>query len=391
MTIRIGVLPLIGNAFLAGESDHLAYMLLMKEFLNLYDVEFTYFIPDYGGTRGSGYTPHTKKIKVVKETWTNIFYDQEGLVTEQFKKEIKDNPVDIIFTSRACAVPLIKEITDVPIMIFEPKASDFSGTHQVVSDIELTSKTLGYAMATTIFWTPFEKSLALRAAGRYLKREHVKFIDDNSHAIPLWINCKDVDRFGDTVADFKEFTILWQGRPNTGAKRIKKAIEICRKFFQSGNTGQILFSSPAHGSDWRKKEHLFPEFKFEWDVTREKFLELIGRSTVCLNCSTYEGFSAAVAEMLASGTPVLLPGNPKYAWVRAQLGEMYSWYPFFWTHPSDAVALLKWIKENPEEAGEKAKEVRDFVFANWDVSVIMPQLHEIMTNLLEKHSCASWT
>jgi len=362
--MRICILPIFSISNLAGASELLH--LSPQFFKRLDGLYFYHCIPK----RLERYIP--EKLDNVKyiiyndeEQWN--YYDQVGGVGASFlslfNERIGKYPIDCVWSTRtALAASLSRMLWDsrtpepsIPMFIEEFKACDYGKTHNIVNDLELAARSLGYVFGYGIFNTPVEKEIGISAAMRYLAPSMVKKIDENSRVIGDNVDIAKVERAKKKAKLKDKFTLFFGGRLNE-AKRAKKLVEIYDRFFRFGRDVNVLITSPRaeSGNYWQRKDTVkrFPEVEFKFNIDSEEFLKEACSSHVIISTSKHEGFTVGVLEMMCSGAVMLLPNE---YWVKGLLLDFYDKYPFIYKDFVHAQAMLREVYDNYEEARKKMK------------------------------------
>ena len=195
-TLRMMVLPILGTGRkIASESDYVLYRNYLEHWKGQ---AFGHLVlPTEAEGVQDGENFRLWKI----EKFGNL-YDQQvkmtPLLDSMFHPMDGDYPVDVILTSRAVLATFLTRLywgktnarPPIPVVIIEPKAIDYSSTHNQVTETELTLRALGYASSFTFFSTPVERQTGLQMCRRYLSPSLVQKVDQNSAVLPLGIRCE---------------------------------------------------------------------------------------------------------------------------------------------------------------------------------------------------------
>lgn len=385
--MRIAVLPIIGFRNVLGESDYLMYDALIRYVVS--QGHFVYFcLPE----EAIGKVPPIAGVKYIFDEKVGLWYDREADVSTTFLKLFSPRtakyPVDVVLTSRATAVPVISrqlwdyrcEEPQVPVVIYEPKVASFTGTHQVVRDIELVGRTLGYALGHPVFSTQEELDLALEAARRFLSGLMVRQIQERAKIIPFGVDCDSLDAV--IGEPFERFTVFFGGRLNRGSKRAERVVQTYDQFFRFGREIDVLLCTPKEDPYIHKVigKRGAAEVRIMPNCSRDEFLAQAGRAHVYLNTSKYEGFSVGFMEQMYLMVGII-PDEP---WCRAMLKDAFKRYPFVYRNMDEAAAMLRYVYENYDKAREQVAWLRDWIREEFGLESMSRRLLEVIEDAVER-------
>jgi hypothetical protein len=343
--LRIVLLPAIGHRFLWGESDFLLYYHMVESWLAQHPDLFVYFVvPD-----SPAELPDLPRVRWLSERWTEAYYDKVacvgGTFLELFNPRRGKFVADAVLTSRTIsAIQIARVLWDfrhpdltIPVFVHEPKAVGFEDAHQVVMDLEVAARVMGYAFSYPIFDTEKEKTVALGAARHYLQPAWALRVIERSLVNPCGVPCDEIDERTKGLQPNADFTVLFGGRINTQSKKIDTVVEVMESFFASGRKVRLEVLSPNSG-----KLKGFLRYnsvvKFRPRTDYREFWQRAKQAQVFLSFSEVEGFTVGVLEQLYMGLVGILPRKP---WVKAILKDKYESYPFLHDGEKSARELLE--------------------------------------------------
>lgn len=286
--------------------------------------------------------------------------DLHGLV-DLFSWQQGIYPIDVVFTSRAGVAPLLSmALADVggqyavPVVITEPRVyGPGERGHNEVHPMQLALRAAGYATCFGIYWSAWERQMALEAAALYCAPAVVKAAEERSFVVDALV---DADELGpSTWRKAGPKRLLWAGRINQN-KRWEEVIEAYARVLQSRSDGVEVWVHAGTGAFGK----LAPA-QHRWHVTserlsREAYLDLLRSSHVAAYLSHDEGANVTTQEMLAAGIVLALPKRP---WVERLFYPLT--YPFTVSRADELPGLLDWLLDHYEEALAALSPVRELI------------------------------
>lgn len=290
----------------------------------------------------------------------HTFYQQAVSITgrlwELFNRISGPYPVDVVFTSRAGAVPalILGLATDptrpVPCVLMEPRVyAPGAISHQTVTELDAGARALGYAMAVCVYLSDWERDEAIRCVSMWLSAAAVKRAEDNAFVVPSVIDVPEIE----PVTSGRK-RILFTGRINAN-KRVADLLTSYALVAQARSDVEVWVHAgtgafkklDAKDNRWHRTSERFP--------LREQYHQLLAGTSVAAYAS-HEGVNATVLELLAAGVPMALPRRP---WVMKLFAPIE--YPFTYARFEELPSLLDWLLDNRDEAKRDLTPVRELI------------------------------
>lgn len=367
--MRILVFPQYTISNLRGASELLDFKDLMDEMFRGGEEVFFYF---YVPMRLQKDLPGLKQTHVLWfESPGTSYYDQEVEVPSDFLQLFNERlgkyPIDAVWTNRTqLSIILSRMLWDfrcrqntVPVFIEVFGSADRGKSQLTTVDLELVTRSLGYAYGHAVFDTAVEREVALDAARHFLKPSVIEQIMEKSVVIPHNIPAARIDAIKQKAErKSKRFKVFFGGRLNS-AKRARQLLKIYDMFYAFGRDIDIVVTSPRAespiGEDYKK---LYQAIRFVYNCPFETFIGEVVTSDVVLSLSKDEGLTLGVLQMMYAGPVVLLP---TLYWVRGLLKEQYESYPFLYKNLDEARMLLRYVHLNLDKCQKRMEKVRQWV------------------------------
>lgn len=374
--MRVLAIPMcssVGN--IRSESDYRIYEDIVLQTKDK-DIFWYLVLPKGHGLKDGELGP---KCKIVEGDKIVDFYRQQmqldGCVPELFG-ENGQYQVDGILTSRIGYGTMMRQRfyskmlgeSLFPVMVIEPKVSDFKVTHNTVEREELLIRSMSYTMAYTLFGTPREKDLAINCAKRFLTPSLLVEIDKRSRPFALWVDTDELDEAKARVGKRDKYTLFFGGRLNTN-KRWDEILVFYEKFKAFGRNVDIVVCAPL-GTGGGVVGNL-KEVKFHQNLPRKEYVDLLVSCHQCMMFSDEEAFTIGCIEQLYSGQIMILR---KREWVKGLILDMWDWYPFLVDNADQAQAMIRQIHEDYAGAQKKMEKVREFIKEKFSIGARMADL-----------------
>lgn len=390
--MRIVLEPLIGSSNLFGESDFLRHVTLARHASRL--GHYTWFLVPDVGEIAQEMKEELEKIPNVNpllvDTFKAAFYYNEGTTISNFGRMFNANfgeyPIDAVITSKSAVAAyehrMLKDlrIEDlIPVIVLEPESYYPVFASDMLQSV-VKHRVYGYAVGHTIFSTPFEQTLAIRMARKYLSFTSIKeILDWRSTIISTGINCDEIDEIIKDVKKHDKMTLFFGGRMN-----LSKKIEILLTEFEHlfSFAREVDFkmttpSSPVTSLEFGKYKD-FIDLKV--GVRRTEFLRESAKAHILFYPSPHEGFPAGVWEQIYVG---LIPVVRNCDWVRSQFTKDY---PYAWDSVMEAKAMVRYIIDNYEKAYEETQPLRDLVREKYDANKTNPEILDFTNKVRKERS-----
>lgn len=367
--MRILVFPHYTISNLRGASELLDFKDLMDEMFRAGEKAFFYFYVPMRLQKDLPGMPNTQVLWY--ESPGTSYYDQEVEVPadflQLFNERMGQYPIDAVWTNRTQLPIILNRLlwdfrcrkNTVPVFVEEFGSIDRGKGQLTVVDLEIVTRSLGYAYGYPIFDSSMEQKIAVEAARHFVKPSVVEQIVKNAVVIPHNIPTAKIDKIKRKVTrDSKKFKVFFGGRLNS-AKRARQLLKIYDMFYAFGRDVDIVVTSPRAespiGEDYKK---LYQVIKFVYNCPFETFIGEVVKSDVVLSLSKDEGLTLGVLQMMYAGPVVLLPA---LYWVRGLLKEQYESYPFLYKNLDEARMLLRYVHLNLDKCQKKMEKVREWV------------------------------
>lgn len=373
-----------------GDSDYLTFRQFARDARDTFGVYSYIVVPEHM----AGKLPDEEHLYHLFTGYVGEFYDSQADVPPEFFRwfnpRLGEFQVDAVVTSRTGAAGYLQRILmeprgdTIPVVIEESIPADYSNPASTnTNETDLMNRSMSYAIAArSLFDTPLEREIALRAARRFLSGYSIELMEKKMTVNPCGIACDAIDQIVKGVEKNKKFTLFFGGRLNN-LKRSDKMLEMYDEFFAGGRDVRVVISTPKSGTssfplDWKKR---CKEIELLHDVKRENFLRIAAGSHVMANTSAAEGFSVGLMEQMYLGLVVLLP---KLAWVKSLLLEKYDEYPFLYGDFTEAATILRWVYENFEEAQRRVSWVPIWIREKYDSKVVNQSTVKLLKEVSEE-------
>jgi len=320
------------------------------------------------------------------------FHDAMAVIPEGFYRMFAPRwpelYADVVITARTSIAGALQRMLwkrkdfFMPVIIGEEMAADYSTPMVVgIDDIDLLSRSYGYAMCRTFFSTELERKVAIRACRRFLTMSLCRKIEKRSWILPRGIDFAVIDRVRKKVRGKNAtFTLFFGGRLNR-MKRAQQLVWTYDKFFSAGRQVRIVLTSPIVG--WNIGQAFPPELEILPDMKTEEFLEECFKAHVLLASSRIEGFTVGLLEQMATGIVTILPD---LEWAKVLMKDKWDSYPFKYKTFHEAYGWLKWIYEHYDEAVNKVTWVPDWLRDTYSEEACKLKMHDmVFSYVYENH------
>jgi hypothetical protein len=325
------------------------------------------------------------------EPHDKVWYDNEVTfqdhVLRSFNPRIGKYQIDCVTTSKtAAALQLQRLLYDhrcgedmIPVFTHELKVVAEGFAHQTVNDLEVTSRLMSYWATYPIFDTELERGYAIKESMKYLQPMLAKKIMDKSKVFPCGLSCREIDAAVKDVPKHEKFTAFFGGRLNFGSKRAVVSLELMENFFAFGRDVKIIASTPS-STTAKAFAGKFSALELFDRVPTWEFWKKAAACHTFISFSRMEGFTVGVVEMLYMGLIGVLPNTH---WVKGLLLDRFDDYPFKHRNETEALACLRYIYENLEEAKKKIAWVPDFIRERYDAWKVNQAEYKYMQSVVE--------
>jgi len=304
-----------------------------------------------------------------------------------FHRAVGKYPVDLILTSRQglgatmkqrhSSLWLHKNMT--PVFVWCTKVMSEGGTHDHVYETELILRSCTFSQCPTMVITPYEKTLAVKEANRFLSGAMANQAANNIKVLSQGI---DVDLIKKSIEGIKkrpQFT-LYFGARLTSNKNYEKILQAYSDHVKKFKDDQIVVASPF-AAESKNLEKWSSKLTLKEGLTQAENFKLQASCHVSTMMSNFEANPIGFTEQLISGT-VLLPVDKP--WSRSMLFPVGGKdYPFFFKGEMQLIALLKWVRENYDKAQEMVQPFRE-AYIKWnDIKHVTKELDSWWTKITE--------
>ena len=297
------------------------------------------------------------------ESSTSAFHQQACSVTgrlfELFNRLTGVYPIDAVFTSRAGLVPSLMAglatlpSAPVPCVLVEPRVYGPGDVyaHNMLSETDNAARSLGYALALTVYWSEWEKREGLRSVQQWLSPAAYERATERSRVIPLVV---DVPPGALNRRPREKKRLLFAGRLNPN-KRYREVLDAYAKVYQSrcdvdvwihGGTASFR-KLPAPFNRWHRTSERLP---------LQQWHELLSTANVSAYASYDEGSCVTALELLACGVVMALPCRP---WVMKLFYPLK--YPFQFGSFRELPAMLDYLLDNEESCRVQLEPIRQLI------------------------------
>lgn len=293
--------------------------------------------------------------------YVSFFHEQlmyPDLVHYLFNRQLGKFPVDAVITTRTGAVPSIRNAIDdwrrnvgIPVILWESLFRLYRGG---VSN-EHVLRAISYSLADLVVaLNPREKQMILGLCRKFVSPSLLVGLHDRVKSFYRGVN---VDRLDQYVGGEKRATpTVFFGARFSEDKAPDKMIELLSKLHAVGTNFQALFTSQSSEFVVSKYANAarFP-LEIHPSCRRSQFYKLLTEAHAFVCTSVKESFPVGFWEQLY----VLRVGViPDASWSRDLFPRTW---PFLYKSESDAVAMLRWILENYDEAMQRVSWVRPWI------------------------------
>lgn len=389
--MRIAVTPLVGMSGIWSESGWLMHWLLVKVWHELIPDAFMYVMVPDGEDKEK--LPSLPRVKYIFEKRESVWYDNEVTFTPEFMRAFNPRygkwPIDCLTTSKtSAALQCARMLWDyrcsegmIPVFNHELKVVASGKAHQIVNDSEVVSRLMGYWKSWPIFNSEMEKQDAIIETSKFLTATLTKSVMGKAQVFSCGVSCRELDAAIKDVPKNDKFSAIFAGRLNWGSKRAPLSMELLDNFFAFGRDVRVIVSTPSSMKPTWDLAKEYPSLEIDGRVPTWEFWKKAAGCHAFVSFSQVEGFTVGVMEMLYMGILGVLPRRP---WLKGLLLDKFDDYPFLHSNETEALACLRYIYENYEEAKKKVAWVPDFVRERYDAWKTAVDEYHYMQDVVKK-------
>jgi glycosyltransferase involved in cell wall biosynthesis len=255
-----------------------------------------------------------------------------------------------------------------------------------VSEADSVCQSLGYALGWNIITSDYEKQLLVQEASRWLRPSVLERIIARSIVQPAGTNCDELDAIL-SAPDFKRydrFTVAVVDR-FTSPLNWEKALASWDSLFAGGTDLDLQITTLSKGvvqAGWDPSRYSW--MRVHWGCPRHEFIKLMPRCHAFLAMSDRHSYPQGLMECLYSG---LIGVFPNKRWARAVLPAEY---PFWWDNVGQARQIIRWIRENYEEAQRMTAWVRPWLRETYSTQVCAEKIYAFIERAVDANREELW-
>lgn len=385
--MRIMLQPVLGIGDVSRDSNGLTYLEIARHLSELYDKKCWFYLVVSRDVAGTDKFEELGNVTVLKERRRlEQYFTEVDVVSVDVARWFAVSGgrflIDVVLTSKTGGALMLKKMLSdfrllreeigenrgFPVVIYEDRAFGRSNTHNLRDAYEFMMRAMSYASMPSFFMTPFEIEEALDASKEFVSPTVLKKIKENAVLLPNGVDVDEIDRLIEGVKKNERFTVFWGGR-FAAQKKIGFIMDVFNRFYESGVDADMVLTSPHLVAGLKIYESIVTKKKRNSrirvieGVPREDFIRMCAASHAWISGSLYEGFTMAHAEMAYVGVPGIVPRRP---WSEYMFGKDY---PLMYdsNNLEQAVAMLRWVYENPKEAEEIGAKTRENIRSRFTI------------------------
>jgi hypothetical protein len=294
-------------------------------------------------------------------------------------------PIDAISTSRVPAAIILKRMftsnngsSSIPSVIFTSKAMAKGDTHDADSEIERKIRSMSYTECVSTFNTQRELDISRKACSQFLMASEMARFDANARVVSVGIPHDEIEQATNGVSKNKEFTVYYGGRL-TSNKRWFDVLDMYDEFLKANADARAVLSTFYNIKPLEEhRRRLGDRLSVFQDLSRQQLFKLQAEAHASI-CMINKGNSAGIyLEQILAGQVVLFVDRP---WSRSTFDGVKQ--PFFFSTAEEALALLRWVKNNYDEAQSKMKPIREHIIGKLGIHTVTQQLDSILSEVTE--------
>ncbi len=243
-------------------------------------------------------------------------------------------------------------------------------------------RNMAYPLADRIYWdTELEYETALDGMRRALSPNMMQLVAKKHRIIPVGVDLTGLDEIRETTKKHDEFTLFFGGRLN----QLKRPELMLREYVYHvayGRPPRIVITTPKTDSPFYNKltEQEKELLTFKTNLPPQEFQREAAACHVLLYPSKGEGFTVGTLEMIMLG---LVPIIPDTKWSRALFGASLDQYPYAFTSTNQIQGMLLHVKENYQDAFDKAGLLREYIRENYSIEKCSTEMWDDLVSLAE--------